>query len=161
MISEVAKKDRVRIGVISDTHGLLRSEAFDAMKGVDLIIHAGDIGKEEILGELASHAPLVAVRGNMDGGGWAFRLPRNKTVVLKHTLIHVIHDIDRIDLDPAASGISAVISGHSHKPSVKKRGGVLYLNPGSAGPRRFSLPVSVALLHINGQSVKAEIVQLK
>ena len=157
----LAKEGKICIGIISDTHGLLRPEAVDAMEGVDLIIHAGDIGGDSILDELGSCAPVVAVRGNLDNEGRACRLPLNDTVALKNTIIHVIHDVDRIDLDPSASGISVVINGHSHRPSVKRRDGVLYLNPGSAGPRRFNLPVSVALMHVNGKSVKAEIVQLK
>lgn len=155
-----ARKDKILVGVISDTHGLLRPEAVDALEGVDLIVHAGDVGRDIVLDGLGSLAPVVAVRGNMDNEGRACRLPNNDTVALKNNMIYVIHDLNRIDLDPCASGISVVISGHSHKPSVKTRNGVLYLNPGSAGPRRFKLPVSIALLHVNGKSVKAEIVQL-
>ena len=155
------RKDGIRVGVLSDTHGLLRSEAVDVMDGVDLIVHAGDIGSDMILDNLRSIAPVVAVRGNMDHDAWAYRLPANDTYQVRDHLIYVIHDLNRIDLDPCASGIRVVISGHSHKPSVVTRNGVLYLNPGSAGPRRFKLPVSVALLHINGNSVEAEIVQLK
>jgi putative phosphoesterase len=155
-----AKKDRIRVGVISDTHGLLRPEAAEALGGVDLIIHAGDIGRDIILDELESLAPIVAVRGNMDSEGRTRRLPLNDTVVLENMMVYVIHDLNGIDLAPRASGISVVISGHSHKPSVRTQDGVLYLNPGSAGPRRFKLPVSIALLHINGKHAKAEIVQL-
>jgi putative phosphoesterase len=154
------KEGKIRVGVISDTHGLLRPEAVDALEGVDLIVHAGDVGRDIILDELGSIAPVVAVRGNMDAEGWAYRLPLSDTVNLKNNMIYVIHDLNRIDLDPCSSGISVVISGHSHKPLVKTRDGVLYLNPGSAGPRRFKLPVSVALLHLNGKSVKAGIVKL-
>jgi len=160
MTSVHDRKGGIRIGVISDTHGLLRSEAVDAMEGVELIIHAGDIGRDMILDDLKSIAPVVAVRGNMDNDAWACRLPVNDTYQVRDHLIYVIHDLNRIDLDPCAAGVSVVISGHSHKPSVKTRDGVLYLNPGSAGPRRFKLPVSVAFLHVNGTSVKAEIVQL-
>jgi putative phosphoesterase len=160
MNSQYSKKDRIRVGVISDTHGLLRPEAAEALGGVDLIIHAGDIGRDIVLDELRSLAPIVAVRGNMDSEGRPRRLPLNDTVVLKNTMVYIIHDLNMIDLDPCASGISVVISGHSHKPSVRKQDGVLYLNPGSAGPRRFKLPVSIALLNISGKNVKAEIVQL-
>jgi len=159
--TDLTRKDKLRVGVISDTHGLLRPEALDAMVGVDLIIHAGDIGGEAILDDLGTLAPVVAVRGNMDREGWAYSLPLNETVALKNSLIHVIHDLSRIDLDPAASGMRVVISGHSHMPAVIQKDGVLFLNPGSAGPRRFKLPLSVALLHIRGKSVKAEVVQLK
>lgn len=161
MNTDLTRKDKLRVGVISDTHGLLRPEALDAMVGVDLIIHAGDIGGEAILDDLGTLAPVVAVRGNMDREGWAYSLPLNETVALKNSLIHVIHDLSRIDLDPAASGMRVVISGHSHMPAVIQKDGVLFLNPGSAGPRRFKLPLSVALLHIRGKSVKAEVVQLK
>jgi putative phosphoesterase len=160
MTSLHAMNNRMRVGVISDTHGLLRSEVVDAMEGVDLIVHAGDIGRDMILDDLKSIAPVVAVRGNMDYDAWAYRLPASDTYQLCDHLIYVIHDLSRIDLDPYAAGVSVVISGHSHKPSVKTRNGVLYLNPGSAGPRRFKLPVSIGLLHVNGKSVKAEIVQL-
>jgi putative phosphoesterase len=154
------KEGKIRVGVISDTHGLLRPEAVDALEGVDLIVHAGDIGRDIILDELGGIAPVIAVRGNMDTEGWAYQLPMSDTVDLNKTMIYVIHDLNRIDLDPCASGISVVISGHSHKPLIKTRDGVLYLNPGSAGPRRFKLPVSVALLHVNGKSVKTNIVKL-
>jgi len=157
----LAKKGKMRIGVISDTHGLLRPEACDALEGVDLFIHAGDVGGDSILSDLKSIAPVIAVRGNMDHDAWAYRLPPHDTCQFRHHLIYVIHDLNRIDLDPSAAGVSVVISGHSHTPSVKTRDGVLYLNPGSAGPRRFKLPVSVAILHLNGKSVRAEIVMLK
>lgn len=160
MTSEHAKKDKLCVGVISDTHGLMRPEALDSLDGSDLIIHAGDVGRDSILDELDSLAPVVAVRGNMDREGWACRLPLHDTVKLQHTLIYVIHDLSMIDLDPRVSEISVIISGHSHRPWVRTRDGVLYLNPGSAGPRRFRLPVSLALLHINGKAVKAEIVRL-
>lgn len=154
-------KSKLVIGVISDTHGLLRSEAVDALHGVDLIIHSGDIGRSFILDELGSIAPVIAVRGNMDTEGWAYELPLTDIVDLKNHTAYIIHDISRTDIDLSASFIDIVISGHSHRPSVKKKGGVFYVNPGSAGPRRFTLPVSVALLYINGKSVDARLISLK
>jgi len=148
------------IGVISDTHGLLRPEVFKAFHHVERIIHAGDIGNEKILQELENIAPVTAVRGNMDGE-WAFNLKRTEAVEISGNLIYVIHDIARLDLDPESSGTSVVISGHSHRPSANKHKGVLYMNPGSAGPRRFKLPVSAGLLHINSKGIKAELIKLK
>lgn len=149
------------IGIISDTHGLLRPEARDALKGADLIIHAGDIGNEFILDELGSIAPVVAVRGNMDHEGWARNLKSTEYIEKQDISFYAIHDIAMLDLDPTASGLDVVISGHSHRPSVQSHDGVLYINPGSAGPRRFKLPVSVALLKINGRTLKPEIITLK
>jgi len=154
------KKDTVTIGVISDTHGLLRPEVLDVFENVDRIIHAGDIGGESVLHELDHIAPVVAVRGNMDGDNWAFALKRTEAVEIKRSLIYVIHDLGRLDIDPEVSGCSVVISGHSHRPAVKKHNGVLYLNPGSAGPRRFKLPASVALLSLADERIEAEIVRL-
>jgi uncharacterized protein len=148
------------IGVISDTHGLLRPEALEALKGVDLILHAGDIGNSQVLEALQSIAPVIAVRGNNDIGGWAAELPEWEVVEVGPVNIYMLHDVKRINLNPAAKGFQVVVSGHSHKPSVEERKGVLYVNPGSAGPRRFSLPVSVARLRINGESVIAELVKL-
>lgn len=139
------------LGVISDTHGLLRPEAVEALRGSELILHAGDIGKPEILRQLQRLAPTVAVRGNNDLGDWAENLPDMETVPIGADRIHLLHDLKSLSIDPVAEGIAVVISGHSHKPAVESRNGVLYLNPGSAGPRRFSLPVSVARLrHCKG-----------
>ncbi len=156
-----SKKEQIKIGVISDTHGMLRPEATEALDGVDLIIHAGDIGNPAILKQLEQIAPVVPVRGNMDSTDWAHNLEKTSIVEKNKTVIYVIHDLSRMDLEPAAAKINVVISGHSHKPSISKHNGVLYLNPGSAGPRRFSLPVSVALLYLRKDSIDAEIVKLK
>jgi putative phosphoesterase len=148
------------VGVISDTHGLLRPEAIKALDGVSLIIHAGDVGGTSVLESLKNIAPLIAVRGNTDREGWAGRLPFTEAVEIGEVLLYVLHDLDRLDLDPAVSGFSAVISGHSHEPAIGYRNNVLFLNPGSAGPRRFTLPVSVALLNIKNKTLKPEIVRL-
>ncbi len=149
------------VGIISDTHGLLRQEAVDALQGADFIIHAGDVGKLSIIDELNGIAPIVAVRGNMDNENWAYQLKRTEIVEKNKILFCVIHDISRLDLDPAASDIKIVISGHSHMPSIGRHKGVLYINPGSAGPRRSTRPVSVALLRVRGKSLDAEIVKLR
>src|ERR1039457_1783904 len=149
------------IGVISDTHGLLRPEAVQALQGSELIIHAGDVGKPEILDELARTAPVVAIRGNVDHGIWAQGLPQTRTVEIGGVRIFVIHNIGDLAIDAPAAGYAAVISGHSHRPSSVQKNGVLFLNPGSAGPRRFNLSVSVALLHVVGKTVEAELVKLK
>ena len=150
------------IGVISDTHGLLRPEAVAALRGVDGILHAGDVGKESVLAPLTALAPLVAIRGNVDRGEWAERLPPTETVEAGGVLIHLVHDVHDLDLDPRAASIRVVISGHSHQPSIREEHGVLYLNPGSAGPRRFRLPVSVARLEISADGrVAAQLVELE
>ncbi len=148
------------IGVISDTHGLLRPEAVAALRGSTLILHAGDIGPPEIIEELEHIAPVHAVRGNCDHGPWAQTLPETEVIGVDGTDIYMIHDIGLLDLNPEASGFALVIYGHSHQPSIEDRNGVLYLNPGSAGPKRFSLPVSVALLHLDGGEPRAEIIEL-
>ena len=148
------------IGVISDTHGLLRPEALDALKGVDLILHAGDIGNSQVLETLQRIAPVIAVRGNNDKGEWAAALPDCEVVGVGAVNVYMLHDVKEIDLNPGAAGFQVVVSGHSHKPSVEERNGVLYVNPGSAGPRRFSLPVSIARLRVSGESVFAELVEL-
>jgi putative phosphoesterase len=136
------------VGLISDTHGLLRPEALRALGGSDLIIHAGDVGKPEILDGLRALAPVVAVRGNIDRGEWASALPLTAAAEAGPAAIYVLHDIQQLDLDPAAAGFHVVISGHSHKPSRTERDGVLYINPGSAGPRRFRLPLTIARLDL-------------
>jgi len=136
------------IGLISDTHGLLRPEAVSALEGCQLIIHAGDVGKPEIIEDLRRIAPVAAVRGNIDAGEWARALPVTAVVEARSAWIYVLHDIHQLDLDPAAAGFRIVVSGHSHKASREERGGVIYVNPGSAGPRRFRLPVTVARLDL-------------
>lgn len=148
------------VGVIADTHGLLRPEALDALKGSAHIIHAGDVGDPSILDRLAAIAPVTAVRGNVDTGAWAERLPLAEAVELGGHLFYVLHQREHLDLDPRAGGFAAVVCGHSHRPSIETRHGVLYLNPGSAGPRRFSLPVTVAKVTIGAGSVEAVIVPL-
>ena len=145
------------IGVISDTHGLLRPEALQALAGSHLIIHAGDIGDPGILDALRIIAPVVAVRGNIDKSS---PLPESELIEQEGKSIYILHDVNQLDLNPAAAGLHAVISGHSHKPSIRTQDGVLYLNPGSAGPRRFKLPVTVARLHMSGTRLRAEHVDL-
>jgi hypothetical protein len=154
------KKNERLVGVISDTHGLLRPEAIKALEGVSLIIHAGDVGPSVIIERLENIAPVVAVRGNTDREGSACRLPLTEVVEIGEVLLYVLHDLGRLDLAPSVSGFSAVISGHSHEPAIENRNNVLFLNPGSAGPRRFTLPVSVALLHIKNNILKPEIITL-
>lgn len=149
-----------RVGLISDTHSLLRSEAIAFLRGSDFIVHAGDIGGANILRELNALAPVTAVRGNNDKGSWANALAETHVLRVGDVSIYVIHDVAELDLDPAAAGFQIVVSGHSHKPAVLTRNGVLYVNPGSAGPRRFRLPIAVAQLEIAGRSVKASVVEL-
>jgi uncharacterized protein len=150
-----------RIGVISDTHGLLRPEATAFLRGSDFLIHAGDIGDAAILKDLAAIAPLTAVRGNNDKGPWAASVRDAEVLRVEDVLIYVIHDLTQLDLDPAAAGFQVVVSGHSHRPSVEEKGGVLYLNPGSAGPRRFKLPIAAADLEVRGNSIRARITELE
>jgi putative phosphoesterase len=149
------------IGVIADTHGLLRPQALQALSGVDLIIHAGDIGNPEVLAGLARVAPVQAVRGNVERGDWAAGLPRTRLVEVGGLHLYVLHELFSLDLDPAAAGFAAVIFGHSHEPYLEHKDGVLYLNPGSAGPRRFSLPVTLARLRVQGTSLTAQLIELK
>jgi putative phosphoesterase len=136
------------IGLISDTHGLLRDQALEALRGSELIIHAGDVGKPEILSALEELAPVIAVKGNIDTGAWASKLPATALVEVGPATIYVLHDVHELDLDPVAAGIRIIVSGHSHKPSRIEKSGVLYINPGAAGPRRFKLPVTVARLDL-------------
>ena len=138
----------MRIGLISDTHGLLRPEALDALQGVERILHAGDVGRPEVLEQLRAVAPVTAVRGNVDHGSWAEALPMTAEIELAGCWFHLLHRIEDLDLDPAAAGFHVVLYGHSHKPHHEEREGVHYLNPGSAGPRRFRLPVTLALSQI-------------
>lgn len=152
-------KDTV-VGVIADTHGLLRPEALRALARVDLIVHAGDIGSDALLDELATLAPVVAVRGNNDREGRAAALPETVTTEIAGVRVHVIHDLKMLRGDPAGLGVDVIISGHSHKPGIEHRSGVLLLNPGSAGPRRFTLPIAVARLKLGQSGARAEILEL-
>lgn len=149
-----------RIGLISDTHGLVRPQALDALRGVDHVLHAGDIIKPDILDALSGIAPLTAVRGNNDHGAWADRLPEWTTVSFGAVRVHLVHDLADLAIDPRADGVHVVVSGHSHKPVVQERAGLLYINPGSAGPRRFRLPISVGELLVEGTAVSARIISL-
>lgn len=148
------------VGLISDTHGLMRKEAVVALQGSDLIIHAGDVGTSEIIERLRALAPVVAVRGNIDKGAWASSLPSTAVVEAGSVLIYVLHDIAHLDLDPAGAQFRVVVSGHSHKPGQSERDGVIYVNPGSAGPRRFHLPITVARLDLRSQTLKVEFIEL-
>ena len=148
------------IGLISDTHGLLREEALRALEGTELIIHAGDVGKLEIIETLKTIAPVVAVRGNVDTEPWAAALPETEVVETKSATIFVLHDVHALDLNPAAAGFHIVISGHSHKPERTEHDGVLYINPGSAGPRRFQLPVTIARLDLAQIPWKVDFIDL-
>jgi hypothetical protein len=148
------------IGLISDTHGLLREEAVLALRGCELIIHAGDVGKPEIIDVLKAVAPIVVVRGNIDKGPWALGLPATAVIEFHSAVIYVLHSLEDLDLDPAAAGFRVVVSGHSHRPGSEERDGVLYVNPGSAGPRRFRLPVTIARLDLGESPWKVEFVEL-
>ncbi len=149
-----------RIGLIADTHGLLRPAALAALAGCTRIVHAGDIGTPEVLTRLAAVAPVTAVRGNGDRGAWAEALPRDEVVDVGGALLYVLHDLSELDLDPRAAGFAAVVSGHSHRPRHEVKDGVHYVNPGSAGPRRFKLPISLAELVIDGASFELRFVEL-
>lgn len=151
---------KILVGIISDTHGLVRPEAIAALEGSDLIIHAGDVGKPEVIDHLRAVAPTFAVRGNIDTQAWAARLPMTERVEVGETWFYVIHEISQLRLDAAAAGFAAVVFGHSHQPLIETRDGVVYLNPGSAGPRRFRLPVTIARVRVSGRAIAAEIVQL-
>jgi putative phosphoesterase len=155
------KTTPTQIGLISDTHGLLRKEAVHALRGSELIVHAGDVGKPEILEELKKLAPVVAVRGNVDTEEWANALPLTAVAEASGVMIYVLHSVHDLDLNPAAAGFHIVMSGHSHKHGRNERDGVLYINPGSAGPRRFDLPVTVARLDLGVTPWKVEFVELK
>ena len=149
------------LGVISDTHGLLRPQAIAALCGCDLILHAGDVGHEAVLDGLRSVAPTHAIRGNVDTGTWAQCLPPTDIVAVGKLSFYVLHNIADLDLDPPTAGFAAVVYGHSHQPSIKWRDGILYLNPGSAGPRRFRLPVTLARVAVAGTELRPEIVDLQ
>jgi putative phosphoesterase len=159
-MNENPSDSMIRIGLISDTHGLLRPEALDALRGSDYIVHAGDIG-EGVLDALAAIAPVTAVRGNNDRGPWAERLSEVEWLRFGEVTLHVLHDLADLGIDPGAAGVAVVVSGHSHRPKIERRGGVLFVNPGSAGPVRFKLPVSVALLQVIGAEATARIVELE
>ncbi len=152
--------DGLRVGVISDTHGLLRPEARAFLIGCDYIVHGGDVGAGEILDELAQVAPLIAVRGNNDTQPWAAHLRETELIRVGSIFVYVIHNLEELDIDPGAAGVKVVICGHSHKPKVEEREGILYVNPGSCGPRRFKLPISAGELTVSGSVVKARIVDL-
>ena len=148
------------VGVISDTHGLVRPEALAALAGVERIVHAGDIGAPDVLDALGRIAPVTAVRGNNDRERWAADIPETDVLEIGEVSLYVLHDLHELDLDPRAAGFAAVIAGHSHQPRMEERDGVLYLNPGSAGPRRFKLPISLARLTVTGGRLQAELVTL-
>jgi putative phosphoesterase len=150
----------MRVGVISDTHGLLRPAAVEALQGSEHILHAGDVGDPAILDTLRSIAPVIAIRGNIDAGGRCGHLPPTELVELDGRTIYMLHDVKQLDLNPEAAGIAAVVFGHSHSPLIERRRGVLFLNPGSAGPRRFQLPVTVASLEIGPDTLDARIIEL-
>jgi hypothetical protein len=148
------------VGVISDTHGRLRKEAVDALLGVDRILHAGDVGDPSILEELAKIAPVTAVRGNVDIEEWAQGIPETELIEIAGVSVYMLHDLGQLDLKPEAAGIQVVVYGHSHRPKIEMKKDVLYFNPGSAGPRRFELPVSVGKLHIGDGRIRGELVEL-
>ncbi|HEY6302045.1 MAG TPA: metallophosphoesterase family protein [Terriglobales bacterium] len=151
----------VILGVISDTHGLLRPEAIRALRGSDRILHAGDVGSPEIFEALAQIAPVTAVRGNVDTEPWALSLPETEVVEVAGVSIYMLHDLGQLDLKPQAAGFRVVVYGHSHQPKIEEKNGVLFFNPGSAGPRRFHLPVGVGKLVIEAGKVRAELAELK
>ena len=153
-------RGEVRVGLLSDTHGLLRPEARAFLIGCDYIIHGGDIGGAEILDELAAVAPLFAVRGNNDTQAWAKRLPETELIRVGNVFVYVIHNLAELDIDPRAAGVRVVVSGHSHIPKVGERDGILYVNPGSCGPRRFKLPISAGEIMVSGSAVEARLVDL-
>jgi putative phosphoesterase len=150
-----------KIGLISDTHGLVRPEALGALRGSELLIHAGDIGKPEVLDSLRKIAPVLAIRGNNDRDAWAKGIPDVLNLLVNGIKLQVIHNVHEFAADPSACGIDAVISGHSHKPGVSKRDEVLYVNPGSAGPRRFKLPIAVGMIYLTGKKLRATIIELQ
>lgn len=148
-------KNALRVGLISDTHGLLRPEARAFAGGCDYIIHGGDIGSAAILDQLAAMAPLIAVKGNNDRQSWAAHLPESEMIRVGGVFIYVIHDISHLDIEPHAAGVQVIVSGHSHKPLIEQRDGILYINPGSCGPRRFKLPITLGEILVEGTQVKA------
>lgn len=161
MLKKFTDKEDYIVGVISDTHGRLPKSVQTVFKDIDLIVHAGDIGKQEILKSLGQIAPTISVRGNMDTGNWACQLPENEVIQVAQISLCVIHDVTNTDLIPNTDKCQTVISGHTHRPMVEKRQGVLFLNPGSAVQPRYGYPASVGLLRINGKSVKARLIKIK
>ena len=151
----------LRVGLVSDTHGLLRPEVRAFLVGCDYIVHGGDVGAAGILEQLAAMAPLIAVRGNNDMQPWAARLRETELIRVGNVFVYVIHDLARLDIEPGAAGVRVIVSGHSHKPLVRERDGVLYVNPGSCGPRRFKLPISVGELMVSGSGVQARTLDLE
>jgi putative phosphoesterase len=151
----------LRIGLISDTHGLLRPEAISFLQGCDCIVHGGDIGGQNILEALSALAPVTAVRGNNDQGSWAGHLRQDELLQFEDVFIYIIHDLAELGIDPIAAGVRVVVSGHSHAPLISERDGVLFVNPGSSGPRRFKLPISIGELVVDGNSVSARVVELE
>jgi uncharacterized protein len=149
------------VGIISDTHGLLRPEAVEALRGSSLIIHAGDMGSDTIIPNLETIAPIYAVRGNVDNGPWAYKIPKSQSVEIEGVFIYVYHGHQEPELNPETSGFQVVVSGHSHQPSIETRNGILFINPGSAGPKRFRLPVSLAIATIHEGKVTAELLELE
>jgi putative phosphoesterase len=145
---------------VADSHGLLRPEALRRLRGVDRIVHAGDIGSSEVLAALRAMAPVTAVRGNNDRGTWARAIPETAILAVGRVRLYVLHDVKALDVDPRSAALAAVIAGHSHRPSLVERDGVLFLNPGSIGPRRFTLPVAMGFLTVDGAGVRGEIVYL-
>jgi putative phosphoesterase len=161
-VSAIASaKSELRVGVISDTHGLLRAEARAFLTGCDYIIHAGDVGNAAILEELEALAPVIAVRGNNDAEPWAKELRETELIRLGGIFVYIIHELSRLDIDPKSLGVRAVICGHSHKPLIEERAGIIYVNPGSCGPRRFKLPVAIGELLVEGSNVRARIIELE
>jgi len=150
----------MRVGLISDTHNLLRPEALEYLRGSERIVHCGDICGPQVIEALAGVAPVTAVRGNNDKGAWAEHLPESELIRIGGIYLYVIHDLNEMDIDPVAAGVAVVLSGHSHQPHIERRDGVLYVNPGSAGPRRFKLPISAAELIIDGESVTPRLTTL-
>lgn len=150
-----------RLGIISDTHGLIRPEAVAFLRGCERIVHGGDIGTPEVLAQLSAIAPVTAVRGNNDKGTWAESISETELFEFNGTYVYAIHDLSQIDIEPSAAGVHVIVSGHSHKPLVERRDGVLYVNPGSAGPRRFRLPIAVAELVVTAGRVSARVVEFE
>jgi putative phosphoesterase len=157
----MAVRSARRVGLISDTHGLLRPEALAFLKGSDFIVHGGDIGNAKVLEELRALAPLTVVRGNNDSGAWAEGIAETEVLRIGEISIYVLHNLAELDVDPAAAGYQVVVSGHSHRPLIEERDGILYVNPGSSGPRRFNLPIAVGELEVAAGALKARIVDLQ
>jgi uncharacterized protein len=153
-------ENSLRVGLLSDTHGLLRPEVRAFALGCDYLIHGGDIGSAAILDELGGIAPLIAVKGNNDRQQWAAQLPATEMIRIAGVFVYVIHDISQLDIEPRAAGVNIIVSGHSHKPLIENRGGILYINPGSCGPRRFQLPISAGEMIVSGTKVRARTVEL-